>query len=223
MGITGGNSSNSDDIEKLLRDDEERLIARSQHGDVEAFNQLVLHYQQAVYGVVFRILGNPDTAADTTQDAFLAAFKGIRSYRGGTSFRAWLLRVASNMACDQWRRNQRRPAESLDTLLEDDEPHAPTVLNSLIMTGIEGNPEEMLLSQELQTMLQQGLETLPVEQRVAVVLCDIEGLSYEEIAETTETTPGTVRSRISRGRRRMRDYLNAHRELLPRNYRLHRE
>lgn len=219
MGITGGNS----DFDRLTHDDEERLIARSQRGEVEAFNQLVLHYQQAVYGVVFRVLGNRDTAEDVTQDAFLAAYKGIRSYRGGTSFRAWLLRVASNMACDQWRRNQRRPAESLDTLIEDDEPHAPALLSALIMTGVEGNPEAMLLSQELQELLQQGLETLPLEQRVAVVLCDIEGLSYEEIAETTETTPGTVRSRISRGRRRMRDYLNAHRELLPRNYRLHKE
>lgn len=219
MGISGGNSN----VDRLTHDDEERFIARSQRGDVEAFNHLVLHYQQVVYSVVLRTLGNRDTAEDVTQDAFLAAFKGIRSYRGGTSFRAWLLRVASNMACDNWRRTQRRPAESLDTLIEDDEPHAPALLNSLIMTGVEGNPEEMLLSRELQELIQQGLETLPLDQRVAVVLCDIEGLSYEEIAETTETTPGTVRSRISRGRRRMRDYLVAHQELLPRNYRLHKE
>ena len=219
MGISGDNSN----VDRLTHDDEERFIARSQRGDVEAFNHLVLHYQQVVYGVVLRTLGNRDTAEDVTQDAFLAAFKGIRSYRGGTSFRAWLLRVASNMACDHWRRTQRRPAESLDTLIEDDEPHTPSLLNSLIITGVEGNPEEMLLSRELQELIQQGLETLPLEQRVAVVLCDIEGLSYEEIAETTETTPGTVRSRISRGRRRMRNYLIAHQELLPRNYRLHKE
>ena len=215
--------SSRGDIQKLTRDDEEQLIARSQHGDIEAFNQLVLHYQQAVYGVAFRMLGNRDIAADVTQDAFLAAFKGIASYRGGTSFRAWLLRVASNMACDSWRRTQRRPAESLDALTEDDEPHAPTLLGALVVTDIESNPEAMLLSQELQELLLHGLETLPLDQRVAVVLCDIEGLSYDEIAALTQTTPGTVRSRIARGRKRMRDYLVAHRELLPRSYRLDKE
>jgi RNA polymerase sigma-70 factor (ECF subfamily) len=78
----------------------------------------------------------------------------------------------------------------------------------------------MLLTQELQSAIQQGLEQLPLDQRVAVVLCDIEGLSYEEIADSTQTSLGTVRSRISRGRSRLRAYLNQHAELLPRNYRL---
>ncbi len=206
-----------------MRDDEEQLIARSQRGDVNAFNQLVLHYQQTLYSVVFRMLGDPDTAADVTQDAFVAAFKGIASFHGGSSFRAWLLRIGSNMACDHWRRVQRRPAESLDVLTEEDEAHAPSMLNALAATGLEGNPEETLLNQELQALIQRGLEELPLEQRVTVVLCDIEGLSYEEIAATTQTSPGTVRSRISRGRARLRSYLQDHKELLPRQYRLTNE
>ncbi len=78
-------------MSKLARDEEEELIARSQRGDVAAFNQLVLRYQQIVYSAVYRVVGDPDTAADVTQDAFLAAFRGIHSYRGGASFRAWLL------------------------------------------------------------------------------------------------------------------------------------
>ncbi|HET7638077.1 MAG TPA: sigma-70 family RNA polymerase sigma factor, partial [Ktedonobacteraceae bacterium] len=98
---------------KLVRDDEEQLIARSQRGDVEAFNQLILRYQQTTYAVVYRMLGNPDIAADVTQDALLAAFRAINSFRGGSSFRAWLLRIASNMACDHWRKTQRHPASSL--------------------------------------------------------------------------------------------------------------
>src|SRR5438445_6497176 len=98
-------------MSKLMRDDEDQLIARSQRGDVDAFNQLILQYQQTTYGVVLRMLGDADTAADVTQDAFIAAFRGISSFRGGSSFRAWLLRIASNMACDHWRRTQRHPAE----------------------------------------------------------------------------------------------------------------
>jgi len=205
---------------KLMRDDDEQLIARSQQGDVSAFNQLVERYQQTAYGVVFRMVGNADVAADVTQDAFLAAFRAIQSFRGGTSFRAWLLRIASNMACDHWRRVQRHPAESLDALTDEDEQHSAGDLGALVEMGQEKNPEEFLLNQELQELIQRGLQGLPLEQRVAVVLCDIQGLSYEEIAETTQTTLGTVRSRIARGRARLRNYLYQYRELLPRNYRL---
>lgn len=207
-------------MNKLARDDEEELIAHSQRGEVAAFNQLVLHYQQIVYGAVYRLLGDPDTAADVTQDTFIAAYRGITSYRGGSSFRAWLLRIGSNMACDHWRRVQRHPAESLEFLTEEDETPSSEALNALADSSIGGNPEEMLLTQELQAVIQKGLEQLPLEQRVAVVLCDIEGLSYEEIADSTQTSIGTIRSRISRGRVRLRSYLNQHRELLPRNYRL---
>lgn len=204
----------------LLREDEAQLIARSQHGDVSAFNQLVLHYQQTVYNVILRMLGDSDVAADVTQDTFIAALRGISSFRAGSSFRAWLLRIASNQACDQWRRTHRHVQESLDTLADEDEPHTSGVLNSLIATGDEVNPEESLLTRELQDVIERGLQTLPLDQRVAVILCDMQGLSYEEIAITTRTTLGTVRSRIARGRVRLRDYLSQHRELLPRSYRL---
>ena len=204
----------------ILREDEARLITRSQQGDVDAFNHLVLHYQQIVYNVILRILGDRDTAADVTQDTFMAALRGIASFRTGSSFRAWLLRIASNQACDQWRRTHRHLQESLDSLTDEEEPHAASVFSSLIATGDEVNPEESVLSHELQDLISQGLQTLPLEQREAVILCDIQGLSYEEIAITTSATLGTVRSRIARGRSRLRDYLYPHRELLPRSYRL---
>ena len=93
-------------------------------------------------------------------------------------------------------------------------------MSSLVATDQEVNPEEALLNQELQEVIQRGLEELPLDQRVAVILCDVQGLSYEEIATTTQTTLGTVRSRIARGRARLRNYLQKHRELLPGNYRL---
>ncbi len=202
------------------RDEEEQLIARSQRGDVDAFNHLVLHYQQTVYAVAFRLLGNADTAADITQDAFIAAFRNIPTFRVGSSFRAWLLRIVSNMACDHWRRIQRHPSESLDILTDEEEPYAANIQSALVATQQDENPEAYILSQEVQEMIAQCLQELPLEQRVAVVLCDIEGLSYEEIATTTQTSLGTVRSRIARGRARLRGYLEQHRELLPRQYRL---
>jgi RNA polymerase sigma-70 factor, ECF subfamily len=205
---------------ELMRDDEGQLIARSQRGDVSAFNQLVLHYQQTTYGVVFRMLGDRDVAADVTQDAFLAAFRNIQSFRGGSSFRAWILRIASNAACDYWRRTQRHPVESLDGHVGEDEFSTANPLNSLVAVGQEVNPEEYLLNRELQDLIQRGLQELPLEQRVAVILCDVQGLSYEEIATTTQATLGTVRSRIARGRARLRGYLYKHQELLPRGYRL---
>lgn len=205
---------------ELVREDEVQLIARSQLGDVSAFNQLVLNYQQSTYGVIFRMLGDRDIAADVTQDVFIAAFRGIQSFRGGSSFRAWLMRIASNAACDYWRRTQRHPTESLDIDADDDDAHAASILNSAVAMGQEVNPEEYLLNRELQELIQRGLQVLPLDQRVAVVLCDIQGLSYEEIAATTQATMGTVRSRIARGRARLRNYLYKYRELLPRGYRL---
>jgi len=208
-------------MSELGRESELQLIIRSQNGDVGAFNELVLHYQQMIYNVILRMLGDRDTAADVTQDTFIAAFRGVQTFRGGTSFRAWLLRIASNQACDHWRRTHRHPVESLEIMTDEDEPHAADILSSLAATDQEGNPEESLLSQELQELIQQALEELPLDQRAAVVLCDIQGLSYEEIAATTQTTMGTVRSRIARGRGRLRKYLYDHRELLPRSYRLH--
>ena len=205
---------------KQMRDDEDQLIARSQRGDVNAFNELILHYQQTTYGVVYRMIGNADIAADVTQDTFIAAFRAIQSFRGGSSFRAWLLRIASNLACDHWRRTQRHAVESLEMLTDEDEPHAASDLSALVESGQEANPEEYVLSQELQELIQRGLQVLPLDQCVAVVLCDIEGLSYEEISITTQSNMGTVRSRIARGRARLRHYLEQYRELLPRNYRL---
>src|SRR5213075_1353262 len=142
---------------ELMRDDEEQLIARSQRGDVNAFNELILHYQQTTYGVVYRMVGNADTAADITQDAFIAAFRAIRSFRGGSSFRAWLLRIASNMACDHWRRANRHPQDSLDTIMDEDEPHDAGLLNALVATDQAANPEEFLLNHELQELLQKGI------------------------------------------------------------------
>jgi RNA polymerase sigma-70 factor (ECF subfamily) len=204
-------------MDKLTRDEEEKLIVRSQRGDINAFNQLVLCHQQVVYNTVFHLLGDYDTASDVTQEAFISAFRAIRTYRGGSQFRTWLLRIGTNLACDHWRRLQRHPSESLETVTDEEELHSPREF--LAQTGPESNPEEILLTQELQQLILCGLQELSLDQRTVIVLCDIEGLSYEEIAQATQTTLGTVRSRLSRARARLRLYLSQHKELLPRDYR----
>ena len=207
-------------MDKLTREKEDLLILRCQQGDRDAFNQLVGSYQQLLYNTIFRLLGDYDLASDITQDAFIAAFRSIHTYRGNASFRAWLLRIGTNLVHDHWRRLQRRPTSSIDEILSNEEPHSLALHQSLASTELLANPEEYMLTRELQDLLQRGLVTLTLEQRTVLVLCDIQGLSYEEVAQITHTTLGTVRSRISRGRSRLRDYLQANKELLPRNYRL---
>lgn len=206
-------------MDKLARDDEEKLIVRSQQGDISAFNQLVLHYQQVVYNTAFRLVGDSDSAADVTQETFISALRAIHTYRGNSVFRAWLLRISTNLACDHWRRIQRHPSQSLDVIIDEEDSHTPSLIETLAQTGPDSNPEAILLTQELQELIQRGLQELSLDQRTVIVLCDIEGLSYEEIAQATQTTLGTVRSRLSRARARLRLYLSQYQELLPRSYR----
>jgi len=188
---------------------EAELVAASQRGDIGAFNRLVLMYQEQVYNLAVRLLGERDAAADATQETFLSAFQAIRSFRGG-SVRIWLLRIAANACYDELRRQRRHPVTSLDELMDRPEEEGP---GREIPTAVE-SPEDFALRRDLQNELLRALMTLPAEQRMVVVLSDIQGLSYEEIAHVTGTNLGTVKSRLSRARAHLRDYLRA-RELLP--------
>jgi len=175
--------------------DESELIQRGQQGDVNSFNKLVGLYQRQVYNLALRMLGNIPNAEDVTQDAFIAAWKGIRSFKGG-NFRAWLLRIAANACRDQLRKLKRDPELSLEASFPN--------LSQIASTK---SAEEAVINQELADEIQKGLATLPWEQRLAVTLCDIEGLSYKEISQVMHCSLGTVRSRLSRGRTLLRDYL----------------
>ena len=196
--------------------DEKALIEAARRGDVGSFNQLVLSYQSMAYNVAYRILGDRDAAADATQDAFLSAFKAIGKFRGG-SFRSWLLRIVTNACYDQLRRKQRQPTASLDALLlSNPAPVRP-------LTDPQESPEEHAMRQELSDALQVGISSLPPEQRTTLVLSDIQGLTYQEIAEITGVSLGTVKSRLSRARSKLRDFLLEQEELLPSRYRLKNE
>jgi RNA polymerase sigma-70 factor (ECF subfamily) len=189
----------------------EAALGAAQRGDVAAFNVLVRAYQRQVYNVCYRTLGATEDAADASQDAFLSAYRGLHGFRGSTAaFRAWLLRIAVNACYDQLRRKQRRPAASLDVMLDEaDEAATPAER----LPDPDPGPEEQALGAETLRRVETALAHLPAEQRLAVVLCDVQGLSYEDAAQAMSVELGTVKSRLSRARARLRDLLTASGEL----------
>ncbi len=198
--------------------DEPALIRAAQQGDLEAFNRLVLAYQDALYNTALRILGDEALAADATQEAFISAFRSLNSYRGG-SFKAWLLRTVTNACYDELRRQKRRPTVPLEPSNADDEElESPRWLADGALS-----PEEKFEAEELEHAIQHCLEDLPAEFRSVVVLADIQGLDYAEVAVAARVPLGTIKSRLARARLRLRECLQGFWELLPAAFRLERE
>lgn len=198
--------------------DEPTLIHNAQRGDLEAFNRLVLAYQDALYNTALRILGDEDLAADATQETFLSAFRALNSYRGG-SFKAWLLRTVTNACYDELRRRKRRPTTPLEPESDDgDEMDSPRWL-----ADPSASPEEQLDQAELEHAIQHCLDALPTDFKTVVVLADIQGLDYTEVARAVRVPLGTIKSRLARARLRLRECLQAFRELLPAAFRLGEE
>jgi RNA polymerase sigma-70 factor (ECF subfamily) len=198
--------------------DEPALIHAAQHGDLNAFNTLVLAYQDILYNAAVRILNDEEQAADAVQEAFLAAFRALNSFRGG-SFRAWLLRTVTNACYDELRRKKRRPTTPLEPETADgDEMETPHWL-----ADPHASPEDSLDQAELEHAIQHCLENLPAEFRLVVVMADIQGLDYAEVAVAVKKPLGTVKSRLARARLRLRECLQRFRELLPAAFRLEEE
>jgi RNA polymerase sigma-70 factor (ECF subfamily) len=196
--------------------DEIRIIKEAQKGSLAAFNQLIMAYQGTAYNVAYRVIGNSEAAADACQDAFLKAYRAIQQYQGG-SFKGWLLRIVTNTCYDHIRYKSRRPATSLEDLTENPDDHAETLISE------EERPEDQVLRGELNDLIQLGINQLPEDQRIVIVLSDVQGLAYQEIAEIIDQPLGTIKSRLSRGRQRLRDFLLTQQELLPSQYRLSHE
>ncbi|PID86187.1 MAG: RNA polymerase subunit sigma-24 [Chloroflexi bacterium] len=193
-------------------EDENLFINKAQKGDVAAYNRLVLHYQSLVYNVVYRIMNEPQAAEDMTQEAFISAYKALNRFRGG-NFKAWLLRIATNACYDELRHRKRRPQSSLDELTEAHESFS-------FLRSPEEGPEAQAQRVDMMNAIEQCLQGLPDDQRITAVLRDVEGYDYSEIAEITSASLGTVKSRLSRARHKLRDCLQGFRELLPAQYRL---
>jgi len=194
---------------------ESALIQDAQKGNLDAFNTLILHYQDSVYNTALRILGDEDQAADAAQEAFISAFKSITSFRGG-SFKAWLMRTVTNACYDELRRQKRRPTTPLEPDTEDgEEMESPRWLADPGMT-----PAQKSEADELEHAIQHCLNNLPLEFKTVVIMADIQGMDYTEVATSVRVPLGTIKSRLARARLRLRECLQGFAELLPASYRL---
>ena len=186
----------------LSRQDEEALITAASNSDLDAFNQLVLSHQDLAYQHAYSLLGDTALAEDATQESFIKAFQGLKTFRGG-SFRGWLLRIVTNSAYDILRRSQRHPTQPL--FPEDDNGEelesAPWLADPA--ASVQNTVEQKELSEELRTLLEQ----LPDAYRSVLTLVDIYQFDYVEAAETLRIPIGTVKSRLARARLRMKEKL----------------
>ena len=178
--------------------DERELIARLQKRDEAAFEELIRQYEKKVYTLCFRMCGNSEDAEEAAQDAFLALWRGIDRFRQESSLSTWIYRLATNACIDTLRR---RKKQSGSVSLDDEELFVDAVDTS-------PQPQETVEHREAQKLLQEGLSALPEEYRNILLLREVEGLSYSEISETLELELGTVKSRISRGRTLLRNFLS---------------
>jgi RNA polymerase sigma-70 factor (ECF subfamily) len=202
----------------MMNQDNSELARAAQKGDLEAFNQLVLLYQELAFNLAYRILSDGAAAEDATQVAFLSAYRSLRSYRGG-SFRAWLLRMVTNTCYDELRRRKRHPTTPLLPVIEEqDEMESPAWL-----ADQDPGPEQVLEQGELEKAVQHCLNGLPDDFKIVVIMVDIEGLDYGEVSQTIGKPLGTIKSRLARARIRLRECLQGFWELLPAQFRLNGE
>lgn len=190
-------------------DNDAIYVRAALYGDLNAFNMLILRYQDAAYTLAYRLMGDRAAASDACQEAMITAYQRLNTLRG-ENFRAWLLRIVTNRCYDELRRQRRRPLVSISPDSSDEDLPIPD-------SGL--SPEAAVQQRELEQAIQQCIDSLSPDQRMALVLCDVQGLEYQDIAEALNTQIGTVKSRISRARAGVRNCLKGVRELLPTAYR----
>ena len=196
--------------------DELALVRAALDGDLDAFNRLVLAYQDMAFNLAYRMLSDDDAAEDVTQTAFISAYTHLKDYRGG-SFKAWLMRMVTNACYDELRRRKRRPTVPL-TPMDDDEEEE--IESPAWLADGSPSPEEQVSAEELDRAVKHCLEDLPDDFRAVVVMVDVEGLDYQEVAEVIGKPLGTIKSRLARARLKLRDCLQGFWELLPAQFRL---
>jgi RNA polymerase sigma-70 factor (ECF subfamily) len=199
--------------------DELALIQSAKKGDLDAFNRLVLLYQEQAFNVAVRILADEHLAEDATQESFISAYRNIGGFRGG-SFRAWILRIITNRCYDELRRQKRQPSQPLDSITNDNEEEMD---DPLILKDEQHLPEAETEKHELETAIQKCIEGLSGDFRTVVVLVDIQGLDYQEACQIIQKPLGTLKSRLARARLSLQDCLLGFWELLPADYRLKRK
>ncbi len=186
---------------------EEELVRKSKNGDIDAFEELVCRYERRVYTVAYRMMGNHEDASDLAQEAFLRAFQGIEKFRGEASFLTWVCRIVTNVCRDELRKKHHVFIESYDERIDLDEGE----VTKQYPTSDPG-PAEVYEKKELQDYVQAAISTLSPEFRIALVMRDIQGFSYQEIAKELECSLGTVKSRINRARNYLKEKLISEQE-----------
>lgn len=193
-----------------VRTEEAAIIAELKAGSEEAFAWLIAQFNQPVYSLVYRILDDPTDAADTTQEIFIKVFRGIRNFNADSSLKTWIYRIALHEASNHrrwWFRHKHRET-SIEPSVESDEYSTLGAKDTLTDTG--KSPLENVYDEELRARVEAELQALAEPYRTTVILRDIEDLSYEQIAEVMETSLGTVKSRLVRGREALRKRLERH-------------
>ena len=185
----------------MTREQEAEIIRRVQSGDTDAYEALVTEYQKNVYNLALRMTGNPEDAADMSQEAFIKAYSSLALFRGDSKFSVWLYRIVSNVCLDHLRRQSRRQILSLS--VEDDEGDEAQI----DIPDLSQSPEELLERQLTREAVRRGLDSLPPAQRQILLLREIQGLSYEEISAALNIDEGTVKSRIFRARKKLCAFL----------------
>lgn len=181
---------------------DDQLIRNAQQNDLHSFNTIVTRHQRAVYNLCLRMLRDTALAEDATQDTFIKAWTAVNTFRGGL-VRPWLLRIATNRCYDVLRAQTRRPADSLDQKLIETEPQWTS------QSEVAEHPEQHADRLELSRFIERALSELPDDQRLTILLSDVHGHTYEEIAQISDVAVGTVKSRISRARARLRELMVA--------------
>ena len=179
------------------------LVEKAKQGDQSAFEQLVLENQNRAYSLALRLIGDREEAADLAQEAFVRAWQGLEQFQGGSSFATWVYRLTTNVCIDYLRKKKRR--EAVEPVVSLDDPDSGWAEPA----DWEGDPQKQLEQSERGNALARALERLPEWQRRALMLRELSGLSYQEIGQALELDIGTVKSRISRGRKKLRSFLLA--------------
>ena len=196
-----------------MSNQEELLLEKSKAGDVEAFEKLIEIYQKKIFNLAYRMIGNFDDANDLAQETFIRVFRSIASFKGQSAFSTWIYRITTNVCLDELRKRKNKKEMSLDAeiQLEDGE------MKRQIMSD-DPLPDEVAERDEIRSIVSGAIDSLPEDQRLVITLRDIQGLSYDEIADVLDCPSGTVKSRINRARQALKNVLLTKRELFNEEY-----
>jgi RNA polymerase sigma-70 factor (ECF subfamily) len=187
---------------------EKILLEKARKGDVDAFEMLIREHERKAFNIAYRFLKNADDAEDITQEAFLRAFRSIKKFKGQSSFSTWLYRIINNTCIDFVRAKQNKITDSIDKTIQYDNEEL-----ELQIPGDQNDPVDMAETAEISQLMQSMLALLPDDQKMAIILRDIQGFSYQEISEITGVGMGTVKSRINRGRMALKELIQKNGEL----------